>query len=207
MKEDPRHRNELCERSSVGAYLKDYAVKLKAALDSIDCDALDEAYRLIGATAAAGKRIYAIGNGGSAAIADHLCCDWVKGTHCEGHPIVDSVSLSSNIALYSAIANDYGFEKVFSTQIGFLGRKDDLLLAISSSGNSPNIISAVEAAHAVGMHSIGLSGFSGGRLKEIANVSLHVPTNNYGIVEDVHQSLIHVLAQFIASHRDQGATK
>ena len=204
MKDDPRHRNELFDNSSVGAYLSDYAENLKAALLTIDADALDRARELIENAAAAGNRVYAIGNGGSAAIADHLCCDLTKGTHAAGHAVIDTRSMTSNVALYSAIANDYGFEKVFSTQIDLLGRPGDVLLAISSSGNSANIVGAVAAAHAIGMTTIGVSGFSGGALRETAQVALHVDANNYGIVEDAHQSIMHVLAQYIAYHRDHG---
>jgi phosphoheptose isomerase len=202
LQNDPRHRNELCDKSSVGAYLTDYASRLKKALDTVDREALETARRAIDAAASYGRRIYAIGNGGSAAIADHLCCDWTKGTHSEGHPTIDTLSLSSNVALYTAIANDYGFERVFEAQLTLLGKRDDVLLAISSSGNSPNILMAVEKARDLRMTSIGLSGFDGGKLKETADISLHVASKNYGIVEDAHQSLTHVLAQFLAIHRD-----
>lgn len=202
MKEDPRYKNELCDRTSIGFYLEEYAEKLEAALKAVDCQALNRARLLIEGAAAAGDRIFAVGNGGSAAIADHLCCDWVKGTHHDSHPTLDTLSLSANTALYSAIANDCGFEKVFSTQLRFFAKKGDVLIAISSSGNSPNIIAAVEAAHTQGLSTIGLSGFGGGKLKEVAHVSLHVTANNYGIVEDAHQALCHVLAQYIASGRD-----
>lgn len=202
MIKDPRHRNEHFDPTSIGAYLADYADRLKLALLSVDADALNQARELIEGAAANGNKIYAIGNGGSAAIADHLCCDLTKGTHVSGHPVVETHSMTSNVALYSAIANDFGFEKVFSTQIGFVGRPGDVLLAISSSGNSANILGAVAAAHDIGMSTIGLSGFSGGPLRLAVNVALHVDVNNYGIVEDVHQSLMHVMAQFIAFHRD-----
>jgi D-sedoheptulose 7-phosphate isomerase len=202
VQQDPRHLNARCDSSSVGAYLTEYADRLRAALLTVDTDALDKARSLVEETAAAGKRVYAIGNGGSAAIADHLCCDWVKGTHAAGHPVVDTQAMTSNMALYSAIANDFGFEKVFSMQVEFLGKPGDLLIAISSSGNSPNIVGAVEAAHARGMNTVALSGFKGGKLKDTAQVALHVDAHNYGIVEDAHQALMHVLAQYIACHRD-----
>jgi phosphoheptose isomerase len=202
VKEDPRHRNERCDSSSIGAYLGEYADRMKSALLTVDTDALDRARGVIEGAASRGKRVYAIGNGGSAAIADHLCCDWTKGTHVSGHPVIDSLSMTSNVALYSAIANDYGFDQVFSTQIMFLGREGDVLVAISSSGNSPNILAAVDAARDAGMSTIGLSGFNGGRLKEAVDISIHVAANNYGIVEDAHQSVMHVLAQYIGCHRD-----
>lgn len=205
MTQDPRHRNVLFDNASVGAYLRDYADQLRNAMLTIDVDALEQARVLIERAAATGHRIYAIGNGGSAAIADHLCCDLTKGTCAEGHPVLDTCSMNANMALYSAIANDFGFEKVFSRQVDMLGKPDDVLLAISSSGNSANILGAVEAAHRRGMHTIGLSGFSGGALKDAAHVALYVKADNYGIVEDVHQSLMHILAQYIASHRDAPA--
>jgi D-sedoheptulose 7-phosphate isomerase len=200
--QDPRHRNELFDRSEIGAYLRDYARRLHDALAAVDAAALDRARVLIEAAGAAGGRVYSIGNGGSAAVADHLCCDWTKGTHAPGHPVIHSQSMTANMALYSAVANDFGFEQVFAHQIELIGRPGDLLVAISSSGNSPNILNAVEAARARGMASIGLCGFAGGALKDAADVTLHVDIANYGIVEDAHQALMHVLAQFIAAHRD-----
>jgi D-sedoheptulose 7-phosphate isomerase len=204
MKDDPRHKNVTFDDSSIATYLADYAHALSAAIQAVDTDALDRARTLIEEASHKGNRIFAVGNGGSAAIADHLCCDWTKGTHCEGHPTIQSFSLTSNVALYSAIANDYGFEKVFSTQVQFFGKPGDVLVAISSSGNSENIVAAVEHAHTLGMSTIGLSGFKGGRLKDTAQVSLYIPAQNYGVVEDAHQSLMHILAQFIANGRDKG---
>jgi len=202
---DPRHRNRWCDTSSIAAYLDDYAGRLRAALLTVDSDALDRARTVVEAAAKRGNRIYSAGNGGSAAIADHLCCDFAKGTNAAGHPPIDSSALTANMPLYSAIANDFGFEHVFATQLEIAGREGDVLIAISSSGNSPNIVRALEAAKAAGMTSIGLSGFSGGKLREQADISLHIDDPNYGIVEDCHQSLMHIMAQFIACGRDQGA--
>ncbi len=107
------------------------------------------------------------------------------------------------MSLYSAIANDFGFETVFSRQIELVGKLGDVLIAISSSGNSPNIIAGVAAAKAAGITTIGLSGFSGGKLKESADIALHVDVANYGLAEDAHQAIIHVLAQFMAYRRDE----
>lgn len=206
MQIDPRHRNVRFNTADIGAYLSEYAERLRTALQSVDAEQLERARAIIESAAAAGNRIYAVGNGGSAAIADHLCCDWVKGTYKEGHPVLDTVSMTSNVALYSAIANDFQFESVFSTQVEFLGRPGDVLIAISSSGNSPNIVNAVAAAKARGMRVVSMSGFAGGKLRDLPEVSpdamLYVAADNYGIVEDAHQSLMHVLAQFIAAGRD-----
>lgn len=199
---DPRHRNERFDSTTLGAYLVCYADRLRDALCGVDAGALDAARALIDGAARDGRRVFSIGNGGSAAIAEHLCCDFTKGTAAHGHPTIDTCSLTANMALYSAIANDFGFEHVFERQIELIARAGDVLIAVSSSGNSPNIVAAVTAAKARGVPVIGLSGFAGGKLRDAADVVLHVDIDNYGVVEDAHQALMHVLAQFIAVRRD-----
>src|SRR3954467_9602199 len=114
MNQDPRYRNELYNTSSVGNYLSEYALRLKSALESVSPESLERACSLLEEAALRKNRIYAVGNGGSAAIADHLCCDLTKGTYVEDHPTLDTISLCSNVALYSAVANDFGFNNVFS---------------------------------------------------------------------------------------------
>jgi phosphoheptose isomerase len=148
-----------------------------------------------------GARVYVAGNGGSASIANHLTCDWMKGTHVTGKPALKVHSLGSNGTLLTAIANDFGFEESFAHQVELLGEAGDLLVLISSSGNSANIVRALEVARLKRMKIIGLTGFTGGKLKELCDVSLHVPVHNYGIVEDTHQSLMHCLAQFLEKSR------
>jgi phosphoheptose isomerase len=199
---DPRSRNEFETASSLSEFVQSYANQHAAALKAIDVGALNRALEALTSAATSGGRIYAIGNGGSAAISDHLCCDFTKGTNATGHPVLAAHSLNANIALYSAVANDFSFEQVFSTQIDFFGSSKDVLIAISSSGNSPNIIRAVEAAKEKGMVVIGLSGFGGGKLDKAADISLRVDVRNYGIVEDCHQSLMHIMAQVVARRRD-----
>jgi D-sedoheptulose 7-phosphate isomerase len=198
---DPRDRNERFDASSIGAFLAGYRECLADALAAVDADALGKAAEAVMAAAAARARIYAVGNGGSAAIADHLCCDLTKGTDVQGHPPILSLSLVSNMPLYSAIANDLEFAGVFARQIDYFGRPGDVLIAISSSGASENIVRAASAAKGAGITVIGLTGFSGGKLRAIADIALHVPANNYGVVEDAHQSLMHVIAQFLTARR------
>lgn len=199
---DPRFRNEYGSPSSLADFIGDYADRYAAALKSVDADALNRTLAVISSAANNGRNIYVIGNGGSAAIADHLCCDFTKGTHTSTHPSLRAHSMCANGSLYSAIANDFSFEEVFSKQIEFFGSKGDVLIAISSSGNSANIIRGVQAAQTAGMIVIGLSGFNGGKLSKIADISLQIPVNNYGIVEDCHQSLMHIMAQVTALRRD-----
>jgi phosphoheptose isomerase len=200
--EDPRHRNETLDWSSVDAYKRSYAQSFKDALDGVASDEVEKLCEAVLTATQNGRQIFVIGNGGSASVAEHLCCDWTKGTQCEGHPIIKSRSLNSNGALFSALANDYGYEHVFDSQIGFFGEEGDILIAVSSSGNSPNIINAVEAAKRRRMIVAGLSGFKGGALREICDIPVYVASSNYGIVEDVHQSIMHIIAQYIACRRD-----
>ena len=203
-KQDPRHRNVTLDWSSAGSYMRDYAAALRTAIEAISSDAVQKICEEVLKATTGGRQIFVVGNGGSAAIAEHLCCDWTKGTHCAGFPVIASRSLTSNVALYSAIANDYGFEHVFDTQIDFLAKRGDVLIAISSSGNSPNVLNAVERAKELGMFVAGFSGFSGGKLAELADAAIYVPTHNYGIVEDAHQAVMHIVAQYIACRRDNG---
>lgn len=201
--DDPRHQNVMFDTSSIDVYRRNYAAALQAAIEGVSNEAVSLVCDRVSQAADEGKRILVVGNGGSAAIAEHLCCDWTKGTSSPGAPVIDTRSLTANSSLYSAIANDYGFEHVFDTQIGFFGAPGDVLIAISSSGNSKNVLNAVLAAKDLGMFVAGFTGFSGGELAGMADASVHVATNNYGIVEDAHQAIMHIIAQFIASRRDQ----
>lgn len=151
------------------------------------------------------RTIYVCGNGGSAAIAEHLACDCVKGvaTDAENDFSLNVVSLSSNLPMISAIANDIGYDEVFSKQLQWLswGLKEfgsyskDTLVVISSSGNSPNIIKAINKAKERGMETVAIVGFDGGEAKKLAKWCIHIPSDNYGIVEDASQAIMHFMAQ------------
>lgn len=202
MRLDPRHLNETFDASGASSYLRSYAANLQASIDAVDEDMVTRAAALILDTAARGNRIFAIGNGGSAAIVEHLVCDLVKGTHIAGQHTLDVTSLASNMALYSAVANDFGFEHVFAAQIEYFGRPGDLVLAVSSSGTSRNIVHAVKTASALGLQTIGFTGFDGGEVRDLADMCIHVPCNNFGIVEDAHQAVFHALAQYLTIVRE-----
>lgn len=142
-------------------------------------------------------RFFVGGNGGSAAISDHLCCDWGKGSFKENQKPLKVHSLVSNTALLTAIGNDMGYEKTLKFQLQLAGIcSKDAVMLISSSGNSPNIVEAALYAKEKNARVIGLTGFSGGKLKEIADIGVHIPVDNYGIVEDAHQSIMHILSQY-----------
>lgn len=179
------------------AYADAYFDRLAEATRTVDRAALNRAAALIAEAAQAGKRIYSCGNGGSAAIANHLVCDCLKGIRNESTLRPQVVSLSTTIELITAIGNDLGYDEIFRYQLTSLARPGDLVIVISSSGNSPNIVAAIEEAKAIGATTIAMTGFDGGQAARLADVSLHVDADNYGLVEDVHQSLMHLLAQFV----------
>ncbi len=203
---DPRSRNALFTARSWKGYVRQYAHDLEAALEQVSEPALDGAWAAITTAVREQRRIVVAGYGGSAAIADHLCCDWTKGTHAAGLPPLRTHSLVSNVALLTAVANDFGYDDAFARQLEMLGAAGDVILLISSSGNSPNILAAADRAKAMGITTIGMTGFSGGALASRVDFALHVPYANYGLVEDCHQILMHTFAQLFAKEREAGAS-
>jgi len=141
--------------------------------------------------------VFVCGNGGSSSISDHLACDHLKGIQTDTALAPRVVSLSCNMALVNAIANDIGFEDVFLYQLRTLAREGDVLITISSSGDSENVVRAMSWARDNGVLTIALTGFSGGRTGRLAETHLHVDADNYGVIEDVHQSIMHILAQYL----------
>jgi phosphoheptose isomerase len=204
-KSDPRSRNALFAARTWKGYVRQYAHDLEAALEQVSESALDGAYAAITTAVREQRRIFVAGNGGSAAIADHLCCDWTKGTHAAHLVPLRTHSLVSNVALLTAVANDFGYDDAFARQLEMLGVAGDVILLISSSGNSPNVLAAAERAKTMGITTVGLTGFGGGALAKRADFALHVPYANYGLVEDCHQILMHTFAQLFAREREAGS--
>jgi D-sedoheptulose 7-phosphate isomerase len=146
------------------------------------------------------NNLFLIGNGGSASTAQHFCTDLGIGSYYRKNPI-RAVSLVDNTAIVTAVSNDLQFESVFETQIGLLARKGDLLLALSASGNSMNLVKAFTIAKSLGLTTASMTGFDGGILKNISDISLHFQTRlgEYGIVEDAHLRMCHFITEFIRS--------
>ncbi|EME69122.1 phosphoheptose isomerase [Paramagnetospirillum caucaseum] len=186
---------------SIADYFDAYAGQISQALASVGRDALHQAERLLSAALERDAHIFSCGNGGSAAIANHLVCDHTKGVSTDTGLRPRVFSLSTTVETITAIANDIEYAEVFAAQLRLLARPGDVVIAISSSGDSENIVRALDWARANGMGSIALTGFSGGRGAKAADVNLHVAADNYGVVEDVHQTLMHVLAQFVRQAR------
>lgn len=175
-----------------------YAEALTSLLHQIDYAAISTVIDTFLAAREAGKRIYFIGNGGSAATASHFANDLALGTKTSGKPF-KAVSLTDNNAVMTAIANDEGYEHLFARQLDYLVEDGDVVVAISASGNSPNVVRAVELANARGNHTIGLVGFDGGKLGSLCRTIVHVRTalGEYGPVEDVHLILDHLITGFL----------
>ncbi len=183
--------------ADAAAFARAYFENLGRAAASVDPARIAEAVAILEAAHRRGASIFACGNGGSAAIANHLMCDHCKGVAADT-PLRPRVhSLSANVEIITAIANDMTYADVFAYQLRNLGRPGDVLVTISSSGDSENIVRAADAAKSGGMQMVALTGFQGGRSARMADVNLHVAADNYGVIEDVHQSLMHILAQWL----------
>jgi len=178
-------------------FKQQYVDMINKGLDSINNDSLSDAVDIIENAILNFKDIFVCGNGGSAAIAEHLSCDHSKGISTNTALFPRVHCLVSNMSLLTALANDVGYEEIFAAQLGLQARKDDVLIVISSSGNSPNVLRALDVANALQMKTITFTGFDGGKASYKSNINLHVPINNYGVVEDCHQILMHIIAQHI----------
>jgi len=146
------------------------------------------------------RSVFFIGNGGSAATSAHFANDLAIGTKQVAKPF-KVLSLVDNLATLTALGNDYGYEHIFARQVSIYGQPNDLLVGISASGNSPNLLEAFKAAKEKGMVTVAITAFDGGRLKEIADFSLYVPTRigEYGPAEDAHMVLDHLITNYLCS--------
>lgn len=188
---------------SISSYTREYFVHLEAAAATLDHTKMQEAAALLTDVYRRGARVYSCGNGGSAAISNHLVCDHSKLVRTDTDLQSRVVSLSSTVEIITAISNDISYDEIFVYQLRCLAEPGDALVTISSSGDSENIVRAAQWAIENGVSVISLTGFQGGRSAELADVNLHVDTDNYGVIEDVHQSLMHILAQYVRqAHMD-----
>jgi len=147
---------------------------------------------------AEGRRIFVMGNGGSAAMASHFACDLGKGTVQEGKKRFKVISLNDNVPLLTAYANDFGYETVFAEPLASLAEPGDVAIAISSSGNSSNVLRAMDVAQELGLTTVGITGFAGGKLKEKVDVCVIVPSearncNGMQLVEDGQWVILHAI--------------
>jgi D-sedoheptulose 7-phosphate isomerase len=142
--------------------------------------------------------LFIAGNGGSASTASHMATDLGVGSIRRANPI-RAVSLCENSSVLTALSNDINFDEVFATQLNLLAKPGDILITFSASGNSKNILKAIAQAKSIGVYSVAITGFDGGAAKKIADASIHIETKigSYGIVEDVHSTISHMLTELV----------
>lgn len=175
--------------------IRDYLQWTHESCDLIDPDQVSTLIDLLMNARKNGQRIFIIGNGGSAATASHFCEDLGK---CTLRSLADPlrfkvISLTDNLPYVTAWANDNGYEVVFEQQLRNIGESGDLVIGISASGNSPNIVRAIEYANASGMTSVGMTGFSGGILNTLSHHAVHLPIADYGMAESMHMIIVHLI--------------
>jgi len=178
-------------------YYKSYAAEAHACIDLIKMSEVEAVVEMLWQAYRSGNRIWVAGNGGSAATAIHISSCLSHGTMVEGKPPLRAESLCGNITLITAVGNDFGYEHVFTKYLENQMSAGDILIAISCSGNSPNVVSAAQYARANGGKVISLIGFGGGKLKELSHQSIYIENYNYGQVETVHMMLGHLFSQYL----------
>tara|TARA_Y100001970_G_scaffold294370_1_gene451945 strand:+ start:46141 stop:46761 length:621 start_codon:yes stop_codon:yes gene_type:complete len=182
---------------SVDRFCDEYFKNLSEAAALLDREAISTAANTIESCFNEGKWLYVCGNGGSAAIANHLLCDFAKCIQTDTHIKPKVISLSSNLEIITAISNDISYEDCFSYQLSTSAQPGDTLITISASGDSENIVRATQWASQNKLNTISLTGFDGGRSASIADINIHVFGNNYGIIEDIHHSIMHIISQYL----------
>jgi D-sedoheptulose 7-phosphate isomerase len=173
----------------LGAYLNG----LRTAVDSLPRPEVVRLGEMLFRAYVNGKQVFTLGNGGSASTASHMAADLAKNTISPNMRRFRIISLNDNISLLTALANDTGYENVFSEQLRALVRAGDLVIVISASGNSPNVLEAIRCAQRRSAEVAGLFGFDGGEGARLADLSIVVPSRHYGIIEDVHLTVNHLL--------------
>lgn len=187
--------------ASAASFFDAYAEEVARAGKTVESAAFDRAAAILLEAYVCGARMFSCGNGGSASIANHMQCDHVKGVRTTTDLIPRVLSLSTNVELLTAITNDIGYENVFVYQLQSQSEPGDVLVAVSSSGRSPNIVHALTWARHHGLRTIAVTGFDGGAARTMAEVAIHVDSTNYGVIEDLHQAIMHALAQYIRQSR------
>jgi D-sedoheptulose 7-phosphate isomerase len=174
-------------------HITDYLDQVCQVLKRMPRDQIAQTVGILAQARAEGRQIFIMGNGGSAATASHFACDLGKGTIEVGKPRFRVISLTDNMSVFSALANDWGYERVFVEQLDSLAKPGDVAIGISGSGNSPNVLLAMDLARERGLTTIGLTGFDGGLLKSKVEVCVLVDCQNMEQIEDVHLVLEHLI--------------
>jgi D-sedoheptulose 7-phosphate isomerase len=176
-----------------GFAAKEYLSAVQEVLERVDHVVIDQMVEAIWRGYEAGRTLFLFGNGGSAALASHFACDIGKGTIAGRERRLKTIALTDNVPLITAWANDKSYEDIFSEQLEDLAEKGDIAMAISGSGNSPNVIKGLQTARQIGMQTIVLTGFAGGKAKPLADLCLVVPSDSMQHIEDAHLCATHAI--------------
>jgi D-sedoheptulose 7-phosphate isomerase len=180
--------------------IQNYISTLQQTVNKLHQPLISEVIHLLQRARMQGNQVFIMGNGGSASTASHFVCDLAKNTRYDGLPHFRAIGLTDNMEIFSAYANDEGYENVFSLQLSNLIRPDDIVIAISTSGNSRNVVNAVQEAQKHNATTIGFTGFDGGQLGQLVTVHIHVDSIIIEHVEDIHLMLEHMIVRTIKDH-------
>lgn len=175
--------------------LSDYIAVLQKTMDRLPRDLIAEVIGILHDARMTGRQVFIMGNGGSASTATHFVCDLAKNTRREGLPHFRVIGLTDNMAIFSAYANDEGYDRVFSQQLANLIRPKDIVIGISASGNSANVLNGIDEAKKNQAKTIAFTGFDGGRLRPMVDIDIHVDSNIIEHVEDIHLMLEHMIVK------------
>jgi len=181
-------------------YLGHYTKEIGRALEAVDGDAFEKIIHILGEAYKERKQIFIAGNGGSAATANHFVCDFGKNAVKSDEKRFKIISVSDNIEKITALGNDITFDSIFEEQLKNLMEPEDVLMVISASGNSPNIVKAVEYARKKKCKVISLTGFKGGKVKGLSDVNLNVDLDSYEQIEDIHLIMLHMIVYWFKNH-------
>lgn len=173
--------------------IKQYVTELQKTLDLLPSQSINDVIQILHSARFHQRQIFIMGNGGSASTASHFVCDLVKNTRIIGLPNLRVVEMVDNSALFSAYANDDGYENVFAQHLANFVRPRDVVIGISTSGNSPNVLRAIEYSNTMEAQTIGFTGFDGGQLRSLVSINIHVDSSFIEQVEDIHLILGHMI--------------
>lgn len=189
--------------TSVEQY-RTYIVDIKRTMDALALDLIEATVEQIHLARVNQRQVFIMGNGGSAATASHFACDLGKNTVMAGVPRLRVQALNDNMAFFSACANDYGYDTVFAEQLTNFVQPEDVVLAISASGNSANVLKAVQVARTCGAFTIGWSGYQGGKLAKLVDLPLVVPSDSIEQIEDMHLMMAHMVTVSVRKAAQNG---
>lgn len=177
-------------------FVDQYRAELRKTIDLIDAAAVDQVIELFRDARENRRHIFVCGNGGSASTASHFACDIVKGASYQREKRFRIMALTDQLPTLTAYANDVGYDTVFAEQLKNFALPGDVVMAISGSGNSPNVIAAVECANSIGCTTVALTGRDGGKLGPLATVNVQVPVQHMGRIEDAHMIVCHMIGYY-----------